>query len=741
MKYRKILAVLMAFSCMSMVGCHPANSDNTTDSDSTTIIENSDTEPSNLEAETASLLDTSPYAEKLSEKNVMEINIISDEWDSLMQNATSKPWVSCDIEIDGERFENVGIKTKGNTSLSQIAQTDTERYSLKVKFDKYVDGQSYYGLDKLALNNIYSDNTYLKEYISYDLFQFMDVPGSLCRFTKITVNGEYYGFYIAIEDPDDSFIERNYGEDNSIKAYKPEAMEMNGKDGIGDMPKGDMFSSMLTITDKNGNEVDISEIIEDITKIKSFTLSDGTEITLDKSDMRELMQIDFTEVISITDSDGNSVDLSEYTITFHSFDNGEFSEMRGGRDFSQNGDMPEMRGGRDFSQNGDMPEMPDDMDFSQNGDMPEMPDDMDFSQNGDMPEMPDDMDFSQNGDRPQMPDGENGFKSGGMCGGMDGGRDCVNLVYSDDEISSYSNIFDNNITKIDDTDKTRLIASLKGISEGENLENYINIDEVLRYTACNVFLTNLDSYFGTLCHNYILMEDNGVLSMIPWDYNLAFGTNQCKNSSEAVNYAIDTVFSGVTAEERPIIGKLLENEEYFQKYHEYLQKICTEYVQSGLFAQKIDEMTAIIDDYVKQDTTAFCSYEEYQEGVTALKLFGELRAESILGQLDGSIPSTTEEQNNSTALIDTSDLNLEALGSMNQGGKDIGDCMGMPNGNMPNGDMPNGDMPNGDMPNGDMPNGNMPNGDMPNGDMPNGDMPNGDMPNENRPDNPPIEKE
>ncbi|MDE5792447.1 MAG: CotH kinase family protein, partial [Oscillospiraceae bacterium] len=429
---------------------------------------------------------------------------------------------------------------------------------------------------------------------------------------------------------------------------------------IGDMPKGDMFSSMLTMTDKNGNEVNVSKIIEDITKIPSFTLSDGTEITLDKSNMHELTQIDFTKVISVTDSDGNSVDLSEYTITFHSFDNEEFSKM------------PDRR---NFSPNGDMPEIPDNKNFSQNGNMPNIP------------QMPDDEDISK-------------------FDGMDGGRNGVNLVYSDDEISSYSNIFDNNITQIDDTDKTRLIASLKGISESENLENYINIDEILRYTACNVFLTNLDSYFGTLCHNYILMEDNGVLSMIPWDYNLAFGTNQCKNSSEAVNYAIDTVFSGVTAEERPIISKLLENEEYFQKYHEYLQKICTEYVQSGLFEQKIDEMTNIIDNYVKQDTTAFCTYEEYQKGVTALKLFGKLRAESILGQLDSSIPSTTEEQNHSTALIDTSGLSLEALGGMNQGDKDMGGDMGMPNGDMPNGGMPNGDISNGDMPNGDMPNGN-----------------------------------
>ncbi|MDE7094344.1 MAG: hypothetical protein K2O52_05470, partial [Oscillospiraceae bacterium] len=152
MKYRKILAVLMALSCISMVGCNDTNFDNMTDSSSTTITENADTETGDLEAEVESLLNTSAYAEKLSEKNVIEINIISDEWDYLMQNAISKPWVSCDIEIDGELFENVGIKTKGNTSLSQIAQTDTERYSLKIKFDKYVDGQNYYGLDKLALN-------------------------------------------------------------------------------------------------------------------------------------------------------------------------------------------------------------------------------------------------------------------------------------------------------------------------------------------------------------------------------------------------------------------------------------------------------------------------------------------------------------------------------------------------------------------------------------------------------------
>ena len=81
---------------------------------------------------------------------------------------------------------------------------------------------------------------------------------------------------------------------------------------------------------------------------------------------------------------------------------------------------------------------------------------------------------------------------------MDGGSLGVDLVYSDDEISSYSNIFDNAITDVDEEDEARLIETLKAISEGENLEDYINVDEVLRYAAVNVFLVNLDSYFSNM---------------------------------------------------------------------------------------------------------------------------------------------------------------------------------------------------------------------------------------------------
>ncbi len=179
----------------------------------------------------------SDYAAALFEKDVLEINITADEseWQEMLRNAASKPWVKCGVEINGEKLADVGVKPKGNTSLSQVLRDGGTRFSLKLNFGKYTDGQTFHGLDKLALNNIYSDTTYMKEYMSYKLMEYMSVPCSMCTFANISVNGEHFGFYLAVEDVDESFLDRVYGEGNEIEAYKPDAMDtqmaqaMNGQ--------------------------------------------------------------------------------------------------------------------------------------------------------------------------------------------------------------------------------------------------------------------------------------------------------------------------------------------------------------------------------------------------------------------------------------------------------------------------------------------------------------------------------
>lgn len=428
--------------------------------------------------------------------DIMEINIDIDEklWNELVDNAMDEEYYSANITINGETYYNVGLRAKGNTTLSQIANDDTtDRYSFKVKFDEYIDGQTLKGLEKLALNNMMQDTTYMKEYLSYDLLNKMGISTPAFQYASITLNGEPWGLYLALEVMEESYIERYYGTTGG-NLYKPETTNMASKN----MP-----------------------------------MEQGKEI---------------------------------------------------------NGPMGRNTGGAD-------------------------------------------------------------------------------LVYSGDEHSNYSTIFENAIfdyTNEEDYDK--IIAMIKSLNEDiNNIEKHLDVDEVLRYFAVNTFVVNLDSYASNMKHNYYLYEQDGICSILPWDYNLAFGAFQGGSASNVINFPIDNPVAD-SLESSPLIGKLLEVEEYKEKYHEYLNEIVQDYVNSGVFTETINNTDNLIGDYVKNDATAFYTYDEYVASIPELITYGVDRAKSIAAQLSGSQSST------STGNMATN-LNLSALGSQggggNREGKDI----------------------------------------------------------------------
>ena len=92
------------------------------------------------------------YEKKLFDTSkVHTINIIMDDWDEFTANCKSEEYYSCTVVIDNEAYKNVAIRGKGNTSLRQVTN---DRYSYKIEFDHYDSINTYYGLDKLCLNNI-----------------------------------------------------------------------------------------------------------------------------------------------------------------------------------------------------------------------------------------------------------------------------------------------------------------------------------------------------------------------------------------------------------------------------------------------------------------------------------------------------------------------------------------------------------------------------------------------------------
>lgn len=442
--------------------------------------------------------------------SIISVNIIMDEdsWSDMLANAAEEEYYQCDVEINGTTFYRVGIRPKGNTSLSSIVNDPTtDRYSFKLEFDHYVDGQTCFGLDKLILNNNYADATNMKEALIYDMFKFLGADASLYNYASISVNGEYWGVYLALEAVEDSFMLRNYGVQDG-ELYKPEGMGGGGDNG------------------------------------------------------------------------------------------------------------------------------------------------------------------------------------GGPGGSMNGGG--ADLNYSDDDLDSYSTIWDGEITSTNDADHQRVVTALKNISEGTDLEKYMDIDNLLRYMAVHVFSVNDDSLSGNMAHNYYLYESKGMLNLIPWDYNLALGSMGGggmggNGATSAVNDPIDNAFSATD-----FFDTLMDNETYHSQYYAYLQQLVSEYVEGGGFDEFYERIRSQIDELVATDPTAFYTSDEYQTAVDTLYQFVKLRGESIQGQLDGTIPSTESEQRNSDALIDASSINLNSMGTMG-GGNEGGGPGGGPGGGGPGGDF--GGMP------------------------------------------------
>lgn len=147
----------------------------------------------------------------------------------------------------------------------------------------------------------------------------------------------------------------------------------------------------------------------------------------------------------------------------------------------------------------------------------------------------------------------------------------------------------------------------------------------------------------------------GLLSMLPWDFNLAFGGFMGSSDAEAlVNWSIDDPTSDGDTESRPMLAWIFESEEYTELYHAAFAEFIESVFTSGEFERLFDGTVELISPYVERDPTKFCTYEEFELGAETLREFCLLRAESIGYQLAGE-----------DVTVDASGLDISAMGSMN----------------------------------------------------------------------------
>jgi hypothetical protein len=420
-----------------------------------------------------------PYASRLfNDKIVHELDIQVDKeiWESLLKNAKDKEYVCVDVTIDNEDFYNVGLRVKGNNSLTQIQKYGSKRFGFKIEFDHFDKNLTYHGLDKVSLNSSFQDNSFLKEYMTYKMMAHLEVPSSLCSYVFITVNGEDWGLYVAIEEVENAFAKRNFGIDYG-QLYKPDYRRLK---------------------DENND---------------------------------------------------------------------------------------------------------------------------------------------------------------------------VSLIYTGNDFANYDNIFRKARFKPSDEDKRRLIKSLEILSVGEDLEKAIDIDNLLRYFTVQSFVANFDSYLGQTGHNYFLYEKDGMLTMIPWDYNLAYGTyalgmtDPVNDPTLFVNLPIDSPALGDILDKRPMFTNVMAKPAYKEKYHEIYEGFITEFFDSGYFVKETAKTAKMISPYVMKDPTKFCSHEDFLLAVDTFQEFCLLRAKSVSGQLRGDIPSCFSQPGYTREnYVDASHISINDLG-------------------------------------------------------------------------------
>ena len=119
------------------------------------------------------------------------------------------------VIIDGESVSDVGVRFKGNGTFAEGHASG--KYSFKIDFNEYVDGQEFRGLKKINLHSCISDPSMMREALSLEIFREAGIPASRTSWAHVyltvpgTFDRHYRGLFEVVEQIDKRFLKDRYG--------------------------------------------------------------------------------------------------------------------------------------------------------------------------------------------------------------------------------------------------------------------------------------------------------------------------------------------------------------------------------------------------------------------------------------------------------------------------------------------------------------------------------------------------
>lgn len=185
-------------------------------------------------------------------------------------------WVPAKVEFNGDTWEYVGIRFKGNSSLFSSWRSGNLKLPLKLDFDQFedvfpeIDDQRFYGFKQLSLASNFHDDSLLREKVAADIFRDAGLPAAQTSFYQVFLDyGEgpvYFGLYTMVEVVDDTLIQTQFTDDSG-NVYKPSGRGANFAVGS--------FNEAAFDKETNQDEADWGDVISMFNALHSETrLSD-----------------------------------------------------------------------------------------------------------------------------------------------------------------------------------------------------------------------------------------------------------------------------------------------------------------------------------------------------------------------------------------------------------------------------------------------------------------------------------
>lgn len=133
----------------------------------------------------------------------------ADYWTQMQDNYCDKINVLASLVYQGETFDSVGVRFKGQTSYANTNGTGggpggngvlTDKKSFNIELD-WIKNHDINGYETLNLNNCYQDPSFLKEILFENIARDY-IPAAKVNFVELYINDESWGLYPSVQQLD-----------------------------------------------------------------------------------------------------------------------------------------------------------------------------------------------------------------------------------------------------------------------------------------------------------------------------------------------------------------------------------------------------------------------------------------------------------------------------------------------------------------------------------------------------------